>query len=53
MWSAWGGADEYDWAWPTTGTLVKTVTDEAAKRLKLCECDPDKPEPRAKRTVSK
>jgi hypothetical protein len=52
MWSAWGEVEPC-WAWPTTGTFVKTMTDEAAKRLKLCLCDPDKPEPRAKRTVSK
>lgn len=52
MWAAWGG-EEYQWFWPTTGTLVKTMTDEQAKRLALCECDPDKPDPKANRTVSK
>lgn len=52
MWSAWGEVEPY-WAWPTKGTRVKTVSDDAFARLELCMCDPNKPEPRAKRTVTR
>jgi hypothetical protein len=52
MWAAWGEVEPI-WFWPVTGTRVKTVSDDAFARLDLCTCDPDKPAPRAKRTISK
>jgi hypothetical protein len=42
LWAAWGEVEPY-WAWPTTGTRFKTVSEDAFARLELCMCDPNKP----------